>query len=412
MFLSNLIEKGFRTKMLFLHKINCFMLATFVYSSYVTGKNFIGRNADTTSLTNLLRAMENVALLGGPKTGKDSLIHNVFFNMKSKGESFTSVELSFLQFTGVESILIALCDNMIKACANTPQDYEHIVNQYFEGTHFIFDPQAFQQKGDILSLNWDIDDNDIEAAFRFPYLFASSVGQRFYVIVKEFQNIMKTDADDKLVRIFEKVISEMSPENKQYCSYIFIGSELNAMKEIFEQKRWFYRKVNVFYMSKIDENEIADAIIRGFLVTGKVADRDMLLGLCHKLKNHAWYIFHVASICDHLSKGYIMEPVLLEAFNTVLSIHEPRFVSIMSDLTLYQIRLLKAFMDGHTKFSSTEVINGYGLNSSANVKRLKDALMKKEILTFDEKDNPELIDPLFEYWLGKVYFSDRWRISL
>ena len=61
--------------------------------------------------------------------------------------------------------------------------------------------------------------------------------------------------------------------------------------------------------------------------------------------------------------------------------------------------------EGHTKFSTSEVIAKYGLNSSANVRRLKDALCKKEILTFDEKDEPHILDPLFEYWVKKYYFN-------
>ena len=34
-----------------------------------------------------------------------------------------------------------------------------------------------------------------------------------------------------------------------------------------------------------------------------------------------------------------------------------------------------------------------------------DALMKKEIVTFDEKDEPTLLDPLFEYWVRKYFFE-------
>ena len=58
------------------------------------------------------------------------------------------------------------------------------------------------------------------------------------------------------------------------------------------------------------------------------------------------------------------------------------------------------------KFSTTEVIDKYRLNSSANVKRLKDALMKKEVIMFNDKDEPVIQDPLFEYWLRKFYFGE------
>jgi hypothetical protein len=57
------------------------------------------------------------------------------------------------------------------------------------------------------------------------------------------------------------------------------------------------------------------------------------------------------------------------------------------------------------KFSASDVIEKYHLNSSANVRRVKDALKKKEVLTFNEKDEPVILDPLFEYWIRNRYFE-------
>ena len=122
-------------------------------------------------------------------------------------------------------------------------------------------------------------------------------------------------------------------------------------------------------------------------------------------RNNIWYINHFFFICDSLSKGYISEITLNDALACMLSVHSPRFNAIMDDLTGFQERMLKAVLDGNVKFSTTEVIEKYRLNSSANVKRLKDALMKKEVISFNEKDEPSVQDPLFEYWLRRYYFN-------
>ena len=95
----------------------------------------------------------------------------------------------------------------------------------------------------------------------------------------------------------------------------------------------------------------------------------------------------------------------MQALKSLLSIHEPRFTSIVDDLTDHQLSLLRAVLDGVTRLSASDVIDKYGLNSSANVRRVKDALKKKEVLTFNEKDEPVVLDPLFEYWLAKHYFG-------
>ena len=143
------------------------------------------------------------------------------------------------------------------------------------------------------------------------------------------------------------------------------------------------------------------------MMGGKVVERELIVGACELFRGQMWYLNHFTSICDNLTKGYINEGVLLQALKTLISIHEPRFISIVNDLTDHQLSLLRAALDGVTRFSSIDVIEKYRLNSSANVRRVKDALKKKEVLTFNDKDEPVILDPLFEYWVGKYYFQMR-----
>ena len=156
---------------------------------------------------------------------------------------------------------------------------------------------------------------------------------------------------------------------------------------------------------RIDNREITDHIMRGFLTGGKVIDQELLSGAVELFKGNIWYISHFAAVCDSLSKGFMNEGTMMDALAMVLSVHEVRFKAMTDDLTVHQLSLLKAILDGETRFSSVEVVEKYALNSSANVRRVKDALKKKEIITFNEKDEPYFLDPLFEYWLEKYYFE-------
>ena len=203
------------------------------------------------------------------------------------------------------------------------------------------------------------------------------------------------------------MIGEMMKAPLPGCTFIFTGSEVNAMKNIFQQRRLFYRQVEHVCLSEVNDKEIIEYIVKGFLTSGKVIDRELLTGMCNLFRNNLFYINHFIAICDSLSKGYIMEPILIEALDHILAIHEPRFKTTVNNLTTHQLNLLKAILDGVTKFSASPIIQQYGLNSSANVKRIKDALMKKEIITFNEKDEPSFLDPLFEYWIRTYFFKMR-----
>jgi hypothetical protein len=210
------------------------------------------------------------------------------------------------------------------------------------------------------------------------------------------------DYDDAL-KAMEKVFAEKDKS----ASFIFTGSRVNAMKYIFAEKKYFYRQVEHLPLQKVDDTEITEHIVRGFMIGGKVVERELIMGACDLFRGQMWYLNHFTSICDTLTKGYINEGILMQALKSLLSIHEPRFLSIVDDLTDHQLSLLRAVLDGVTKFSASDVIEKYGLNSSANVRRVKDALKKKEVITFNEKDEPVVLDPLFEYWVGKHYFGIR-----
>lgn len=378
------------------------MDTTFVYDKYVTGRNNFGRRGGQTLLSNLLTQGENAVIYEPPKTGKTSLIQQTFFNMRISGTQFSSTELSLLNIRSSKELLPALGSAVIRTEATTPDEFTRFAGIFLQDTHFVFDPAEYSATGSILSLTWDMDENDIRAIFSLPYKIAEAKGKNLVVVLDEFQNIMLAEDGERVLKIFEKTVQE-APKGR--CSYVFVGSRVNAMKEIFENRVCFHRHVTRVKLDDIEAREITDRIVKGFLTSGKVIDRDMMMSVCKRFRCNIWYINHFASICDYLTKGYITEATLMDALSMLIAAHEPRFMGMVADLTGFQLSLLKAALAGCKRFSSAEVIEKYHLNSSANVRRLKDALCKKEILTFDADDNPIVLDPLFEYWAKTSFFG-------
>lgn len=377
----------------------------FVYNRPVNGRWFVGRKTECTVLGNLLRNGENVVMYEPPKTGKDSLLQQVFSNMKLSDNQFRVVRVQLMSVRSVSDFCLKLGSELFRTYGSTPDDYASLAAETLDGTHFVFDELAWKVSGSILSLNWDLDEEDVRALVSLPYRLAGRSGNRLFVCLDEFQSVMLTEDGDMICRVMQDVFKARSDEDRRYACYILCGSQVNAMKEIFERRRLFYRQVERVRLEPIDAKDIADSVNRGFLTGGKVVDRNLMLGVCELFKNNIYYVNCFVSVCDSLSKGYIMEPVLNEALADMIAMHEARYRAIMADLTTFQVSLLRAVIDGHTRFSSAEVIRRYSLNSSANVRRLKDALCKKEILTFDENDDPVILDPLFEYWVTKYYFE-------
>jgi len=377
----------------------------FIYNKYVTDRDFVGRKTEVNILSNLLRAGENVVIYEPAKTGKMSLIQQSLIGLKVSGLQFSAAEFSLLNVRSVGEFIQRMCSTMLRAVASDPADMQALISEFLPHECFRFDSEAYEIGRSPLSVVSEPDDDALQAAFVFPWKLAQRKGERHILIISEFQNIMMTGDSDVPVRKFESALRHLPDEMRKCCTLILSGSQVNAMKDIFEVHGRFHRLVERVRINPTDDKEVIDHVVKGFLSGGKVVEKELLLGVSRFFRGNIWYINHFASICDSLSRGYIMEGILTEALDRLISIHEPRFVAAMNDLTTFQVLLLKAMMEGNTRFSSAEVIKKYGLNSSANVRRLKDALCKKEIITFNDADEPEFLDPLFEYWVRTHYFE-------
>ena len=379
------------------------MASAFIYDKYVTGKNFVGRRMECTILSNLLEAGENVYIYGKPESGKMSLVQQSLFNMRLAGKMFMVGQLDLFNVRRVDNFLLRFGDAVIRACASVPEEYAGIVAEYLSGTHFVFDPARFSSCGEVVSLNWEMDRNDISSMLSLPMKVSQGRNMPFYMVISEFQNLMMADDFENLFKVMEEVMAGKSGENKS--SFILLGSQVNAMKLIFEEKKWFWRLINPVQLQNVEDREIIEHVVKGFASGGKVIERELILGACRLFRSDMWRINHFFAICDSMSKGYINEGILMDALRAMIALNEPHFKWIINDLTDHQLSLVRATLDGVKRFSASDVIEKNSLNSSANVRRVKDALKKKEVLTFDEKDEPVILDPLLEYWLNKYYFE-------
>lgn len=376
----------------------------FIYDRYVTGRAFIGRKKDCDILSNLLEAGEHVSLYEPPKSGKMSLLQHTLMNMRSSGKQFVTTSVDLFNVRSLEEFLVKFGSAVLRSSMTTPEQFRDAVERYLGATHFVFDVSRFYRDGTIVSMNWSPDKNDVRAMMMLPQRIADEKQVPYYVVIKEFQMLCCNEECEDAISVMEDVLREK--HGKPAASFIMMGSQVNAMKYIFEEKKYFYRNAVHLSLSPIEEREIVEHIVKGFLYgQGKSFERNLAIGACSLFKCHMWYLNHMASICDSMSKGFVNEHMMVDALNAIISVHEPRFINMVNDLTDHQMSLMKAVLDGVVKFSASDVIEKYHLNSSANVRRVKDALKKKEILTFNERDEPVILDPLFEYWLLKYYLE-------
>lgn len=377
------------------------MDTTFVYDAPVTGSKFIGRRHDVDILSNLLRGGHSTVVYGEPGCGCKSLVRQTLAKVKMQNPELGVAEVDFSRCRSTEDLLVAFSDGLLKAFGSSPSEYREFVKSGLSGAHFIFDQDQFDAHGVTVSMNWIPDDVDIVKTLDLPAFMANQTQTKFVILIRQFQNILFSPDSDAILNAMEKVISR---QGNDYV-FIFTGSHFNKLREIFDVRRYFWHIVERIFPSEIDADLIADFVYHNFQQTGKVLEKNLAAGTAGMLRCNMRYVNHLFSIVDSMTKGYVTNETISDAMRIMLSVYTPGFFDAVCSLTDFQLNLLKAIVNGETRFSTAGVIDRYRLNSSANVKRIKDALVKKELVWFDDDDLPHIQDPLFEYWLRQEFFA-------
>lgn len=339
------------------------MEVPFDFKQKAIGADFVGREVEVHTLTNLLRQKQNVIIYGPDGVGKHSLISKVFTALQKESYNTTVCHLDLLNVRS-EDEFFTLFSQKIRMCGlNTVDD--------------VLNPQV------------------LDSAEKL----AAQTGGKVIIYFEEFQNVLHFDDPDSFLKKMEKIVAE-----KVNVTYLFTGSKVNGMKYIFEEKKYFYGHIEVLPLLPINEKLITDYIVRTFLRVGRVIDKEYVKTFYAITEGQPYYLWLLCSFSFNMTKGYVTNEIRDDAIVSLISLRENHFKSQMDSLSNFQVNLVRAVFDGVTRFTNKEVIEKYNLNSSANVHRLKEALKKKEIIFFDDNNDPKFIDPIFRYWLSKYYF--------
>lgn len=358
----------------------------FDYKNAVVGADFLSRKKELNTITNYLRQKQNVLIYDSPKTGKRSLVQQTLLNLQKLAYPFKVCNVNLFNVRSSDVLFRNMAHQIASGISNTLEEWNEFSQKYLANAS--------------LDSEEHLTDEQIKNIINLPERLSEEYQTNYIVYFEDFQNILLFDDPDAVFKILEK-----EWKGHVATTYLITGSQVNAMKHIFEEVKYFYRFAEYLPLAPLEEKAVTDQIMRTFLKVGRVVDQNLAEMIYESVGGHPSYIWQISSIAFNLTKGYLNDKIVQEAIYSVLAIHDTYFRSIVDDLSNYQISFLRAIYDGVTRFSSVSIIEQYKLNSSANVHRLKEALKKKEIVTFDEKDEPVIIDPLFKIWLTKFYFA-------
>ncbi|MBQ0077335.1 MAG: ATP-binding protein, partial [Bacteroidales bacterium] len=264
------------------------MATLFTYDRPVTGKNHIGRKDESDTLRQLIEAGRNIVIYEPPKTGKSSLIAQTLYAMRLDSVKFNCLEISLLNVRSTTDLLFKLAGALLDHFTTTPSERTAFAQRYLAGTHFVIDGGSSAEGTAAatvsLGAGTELDARDIRTILAIPYRLAEDRGEKLIVILDEFQNINLCEDNITALKLFEDVVRKSTAEQQSLCSWIWTGSQVNAMKEIFEKGAWFNRMAVRVTLGSIPYKDIETYIVRAFLTGGKVIEKSDLQTVAESLE--------------------------------------------------------------------------------------------------------------------------------
>jgi len=373
------------------------MDTAFVYNKFVTGSDFISREQELNLFTNLVRQKQHVLIYEPPKSGKKSLVQQGLINLRKDGYEYTVSNINLFNVRTKKHLLQKVCTTLLDSYCNAPDEKLALQREICPEMEIYFGTSEYQSTPEIDTS--PVPDQITEKILNLPLLLAQRYNTNPIIYIEEFQELLLQDNPYEIIKLIENTLLGQTG-----ITYIITGSMVNSMKEIFEVKRYFYNFAERIKFNPLDIRSLSKLYIRNFHKTGRVVSKELASLMHHLTQGHPWYAQQIGDISYGLTRGFLTEKVVKQAFHSLLELHSYRYQLITSRLSRFQINFLKAIMDNVEQLSSTETMEYYGFNSSANVKRLKDAAKRKEILT-EENGQWQFLDPLFKTWLQTVYFD-------
>lgn len=379
-------------------------LSPFRIGTVVSGDSFTDRTPLRERLRVNFRSGVNTVLISPRRWGKSSLVRQVAMDMaRDRKVRFAFVDLfqvrtedEFLERT-TEAVIKALGKTMEQRMADVKAFIRGVVPQISFGT----DPMSEFS----LKLNLPPGRSAMMDLLDLPERMARAKGVRLVLCIDEFQNIaMLPDPVG-----FQKVLRSAWQHQAAVCHVIY-GSKRHMMTALFNKRSMpFYRFGDLLFLDKIARADWIPFIQGRFASVGKRISKEVCDRLAERMQDHSYHVQLLGHAAWLRTRGRSCDQRTVDmALEDLLNQHDVLYHRLVDELTTPQLNYLRALLNGVERFTAKDTLLRYDLGSSANVRRITQALENKEVLDF-VGPRTEWIDPLFRIWLEKRFWGGRLR---
>jgi hypothetical protein len=376
------------------------MSTPFVFGKLADGVEFTDREHDIGRLRNNFTAGTNTVLVSPRRWGKSSLVNRASLLISAKNKKIVFCHIDLYNVKEEVQFYRLLSQEIIKATATKFEERAELVKSFISQFIPKISWSPAPDSDFTLGLDWKQVQKNPDEIIDLAEKIAQRKKIKIVLCIDEFQNITEFEND---VALQKKLRSHWQKhKNVSYCLY---GSKRHMMLHVFNSPSMpFYKFGDIMTLGKIDELHWVSFIMKRFAATGKKISEENALLIPHSADCHPYYVqqlaqlswLHTAKICTGENVMTSLETLLLQM--SLL------FQNLTDSLAGTQVNYLKALLEGSENLSSKDMLQRYNLGTSANVIKIKNALIGREII--DTAENKyEFLDPMYKRWMKKYYFK-------
>lgn len=376
------------------------METPFIFGKLASGIEFTNRTEDIAHLKNNFLAGINTMITSPRRWGKSSLVRHVVNDVTAVNSRVKVVEIDLFNARTEADFYRMLMEQTVKATATKLQEATSFVKNHLKQwmPRISFSPDQIQEFS--FGLNWQEVAGKPDEILDLPQRIAHEKKWKLIICIDEFQNIGYYPDPVS----FQKQLRAHWQQH-QDVSYCLYGSRRHMLMKVFTSPSMpFYKFGDLIFLEKIRTGDWEKFITSRFSSTGKEISVDLASQIAGLVENHPYYVQQLAQLCWLRCDVRLTGEVVAQAFDSLLLQLSLLFQNLTETLSTPQVNYLKALINEERNMSSKHMIEKYRLGTSANVSRIKNALIAKEIIDV-MKGVPEFIDPVYKAWLKCYYFQ-------
>ena len=372
---------------------------SFIFGTAVSDYNFIGRKKETHRLIANFTEGINTILISPRRLGKTSLVKHVK-KMLDPNPDIIVVYLDMFACKTEYEFYNALSAAVLKQTASHAEKWMEYAKEFLVRLtpKLTFSPEANTDFS--LSLGITPKTHTPDEVLNLAEEIARKRGKRIVICIDEFQQL--GELPDSLT-VQKRLRSAW--QHQQLTSYCLFGSKQHLMSNIFQRRNMpFYQFGDMIFLGKIDKADWVEYIVTHFKDRNKFITQDLAERLCDIVDSYSSYVQQLAWLLfSSINEGMTATESQLDlAVNDLLDANEALFMQQVEPLSAYQMNFLRAVAAGHHRaFGEKETREEFNLGSPANITRLKNALISKDLIEIQGRGLIYLTDPVFCLWMQR-----------